>query len=303
MRKKIVVACRASNLAVKQAKIVIQGLKKFYPELQFSLKKVVTAADKLQKVSLRNFPQEGVFVKELERALLSGAVDIAVHSAKDMPSELPRGLLMPAVLKRENPQDVLISQRHIKLKDLPYAAKLGTGSLRRIIQLKNIRRDLNFVEIRGNLETRVKKIRLMGLDGIVLAYAGVKRLGLLRYVSEILDILPCPGQGAICLEIRSSDAEVKAMAQKLNHADTRLEVSIEKELLRKLGGGCNLPLGVLAKRNGSRVSLKAGLGSFDAEVYIDNELNCPLVQAKKLAGQMYKILIQRGADKLIQDCK
>jgi hydroxymethylbilane synthase len=303
MRKKIVIACRASNLAVKQAEIVIQGLKKFYPELQFSLKKVVTAADKLKNISLRNFPQEGVFVKELEKALLSGSVDIAVHSAKDMPMDILKGFVISAVLQREDPRDVLISKNQIKFKNLPYSARIGTGSLRRITQLRNIRRDLNFIEIRGNLETRIKKIRLMGLDGIVIAYAGIKRLGLLRYITEVLDILPSPGQGAICLETRANDSFIIDIAKSLNHEKTFLEISIEKELLRKLGGGCNLPLGALAKINKNRISLKAGFGSLGQEEFFYNELSCSVVEARNLAGKMAKLFNKQGVNKLLQGCK
>ena len=303
MRKKILIACRASNLAVRQAEIVIKRLKKFYPNFQFSLKKVITSADRFSNVSLRNFPQEGVFVKELEKGLLNGTIDIAVHSAKDMPMNTPKDLVVHSVLKRENPSDCLISRNHLKLKDLPYSAKIGTGSLRRIIQLKNIRRDLNFVEIRGNLETRIKKMHLLGLDGIVLAYAGLKRLGLSKHIAEILDILPSPGQGAIFLETKDDNPFIEKIVRKLNHKNTFLEINIEKELLQKLGGGCNLPLGAIAKIKGSRVSLKAAIGFRDAEVYFSDEISCSIKYAGKLGGKMAGLFIKRGAGKLLQYLK
>jgi len=299
MSKNITVGCRKSTLAVIQAKIVIRELKKRHPKYNFILKKISTHADKFQNKTLKDLATKGAFVKELENALLTRKIDMAVHSAKDLPVNMAEGLEIPCILKRENPYDVLIAKGKQKLKNLPNGARIGTSSLRRIAQLKNIRPDLRFVEIRGNLETRIKKILKQNLDGIILAYAGMKRLGLKEHISEILNILPCPGQGALAVETRKDAPEIKEILARINHKFSFQEIVAERAFLQRLGGGCNVPIGCLARATKDKIVLEGLVSSSDGKIVICQKLATQGAQAEELGRRLADILLEKGADKLL----
>ncbi|HDZ13965.1 MAG TPA: hydroxymethylbilane synthase, partial [Pricia sp.] len=245
-RKKIVIGSRGSKLALIQANWVKSQLEESNPDIKFSIEKFKTKGDKLTDAPLSRLGGTGLFTKELENALLDNKVDLIVHSAKDVPTEIPEGLVLGAFPKREDPHDVLISKNNQCLKDLPQNAVIGTSSLRRRAQILAFRQDLKVVDLRGNLDTRLKKLDSGDLDAIVVARAGLLRFSLSEKASEIIPydiMLPAVGQGALCIEIRDIDDEVKEIISILNHHETMCEVKTERVLLAKLQGGCQVPIG------------------------------------------------------------
>jgi hydroxymethylbilane synthase len=299
MPKTIIIGSRKSALAIIQAKILMQELKKHYPRHRFILKHIISHADRLKSTPLKELSVTGAFVKELETALLQRKIDIAVHSAKDLPINLPGGLAIPCILKRENPYDVLIAKDKLKLKDLPRGARIGTSSLRRIAQLKKLRSDLRFVEMRGNLETRIQKIFTKKLDGVILAYAGVRRLGLKGKISEVLKILPCTGQGALAAESRNDRPEIQEMLLSINHKLSFQEIVAERALLQGLGGGCNVPIGCLARASRNNIVIEGLVCSVDGQILIRHTLNGSNTNAEELGRRLADILLEKGADKLL----
>jgi hydroxymethylbilane synthase len=254
---------RGSKLAQWQAQAVAERLKACHPGLQVEIVIIKTVGDKILDVALSRIGDKGLFTKELEKALLEGDIDIAVHSLKDLPSQLGEGLRLSAVLHREHPGDVLISRRGVKYHEIPAGGVLGTSSLRRTAQIKALRPDLQVVDIRGNVETRIKKMEEQNLDGIILAYAGVKRLGLEHLITEQLSfdtMLPATGQGAIAIETRDPDPQIDNLLAPINHMETFIEIQAERAFLGKMEGGCQVPIGSLAKYKGSVIELK-GLAS------------------------------------------
>jgi hydroxymethylbilane synthase len=246
-RKKIIIGSRGSVLALSQAKIIINKLKKIYPGYSFKLKKITTSGDKNIKISLSDDSMKNAFVKEIENELLECKIDIAVHSMKDMPLFMPAGLRIGAVPEREDFRDVLISRNNIKLADLPENAIIGTGSLRRIKQLELIRNDLKIKEIRGNINTRIKKTK-NDYDAVILAAAGLKRIGMENFISEYFDIdkiIPACGQGTLCVQCREDDIDIINILQKINHNETFLILRAEREYLKILGGDCKTPIAVI----------------------------------------------------------
>lgn len=258
MRKRIVVGSRGSKLALIQARAVLSQLRELNPELEFSLAPIVTSGDRERKVPLERMAGAGVFVKELEQALLEGRVDVAVHSLKDLPTEIPRSLSLAAVEARLDPRDILVS-RGEKLAELPTGSRIGTGSLRRTAQLFNCRPDLKVETVRGNVDTRLRKVSSGDLDGVVLAAAAMIRLGWEKRITEYLPLehfLPAVGQGALGLEIRSDDEQVVALVSVLNHWPTWCSVVAERAFLRALGGGCRAPIAALGSVNGDTLKLE-----------------------------------------------
>mgnify|MGYP001583575981 FL=1 len=245
MPSELRIGTRGSQLALNQAHWVKEKLVEAHPDLNVMLIKIKTTGDKIQDAPLAKIGGKGLFVKEIEEALIHRRIDLAVHSIKDVPTEFPEGLHLSAITKRGDPRDVFISRDGTILKDLPQKAKIGTSSLRRQAQLLHFRKDLELLPLRGNLDTRLKKLKTMNLDGIVLALAGVKRLGLEERITEIIPTeisLPAIGQGALGIETRQGDQEVEGQIQFLNHKDSWIAISAERAFLKKLEGGCQVPI-------------------------------------------------------------
>jgi hydroxymethylbilane synthase len=262
MKKRWTVGTRGSKLALIQTGMVIDALAGLYPGCDFSVKTIKTTGDSVWNTPLYLIGEKGLFIREIEEALAAGEIDLAVHSVKDLPTELPEGLCLSAVLEREDPRDTFISLNHAALADVPHRAKVGTSSMRRKSQLLALRPDLEITPLRGNVETRVRKLQEQDLDAVILAYAGVKRMGLEQRVREVLSLdvmIPACGQGAIGIETKSA-SEAASLVAPLNHEATRLEVSIERTFQAGVGGGCSVPLGVNARLSGGRVTLRAAYG-------------------------------------------
>ena len=266
MLKIIRIGTRDSLLAMWQAEWVKSQLTDFYPHLQFELVPMKTKGDKILDVPLSKIGDKGLFTKELELGLLSGELDMAVHSLKDMPTLLPKGLMISTFCKREEPRDVFLSKHGIRLEELPTGAIIGTSSLRRKSQLKHYRPDFEFEDLRGNLQTRWRKLTESNMDGIVLAAAGVKRLGWEERITEILSddlMLPAVGQGSIAIEIDGQRSDILELLSSLNHGETEQAVRAERALMRKLEGGCQVPIGALAQVDQGQITLRGMVASLD----------------------------------------
>ena len=240
-RRALVLATRGSRLALRQAELVIEALRAVSPEVQVETRVVRTEGDRRQEAPLEEIGGQGVFVKDIERRLAKGEVDVAVHSLKDMPALTPPGLVIAAVLRRGDVRDALISRRGEGLEALPAGARIGTDSRRRAVQLLALRREVEPVSIRGNVETRLRKVEAGEYDAAVLAVAGLERLGLLDRASQVFsvdELLPAVGQGALAVEARADDAELRALLGAIDHRETRLACAAERSFLQRLGGGC-----------------------------------------------------------------
>jgi len=304
--KHLVLGSRGSKLALWQTEYVASQLKKAVPGLEVEIKTIKTKGDKILDVALSRIGDKGLFVKEIEKELLNGSIDMAVHSMKDLPSELSPGLMIGAVLKRENSQDVLISRLGLKLQDLPEGAVIGTSSLRRIAQLRALRPDIRTVDIRGNVETRIRKMQEEKMDGIVLAYAGVKRLGFEELISDYLPhklVLPAVGQGAIAVEIRAGDSENNKLAQKINHENSFLAIQAERSFLRILQGGCQVPIGCYAYIEEGNLVIEGLIASLDGQRVFRGINKGSIRQAEQIGRQLAKELLHNGADKVLDEIR
>lgn len=301
MRKKIVVATRASKLAYSQTLQTVERLKEQNPDIEFEIKKFSTKGDKDRTRPLTEFGGTGVFVKELEEALMNGEADIAVHSSKDVPNDVPESLALVSFPKRENPSDVVICRGDETLKTLKPNPKIGTGSLRRRIQIRNIRSDVEFAELRGNIDTRLKKLRDGEYDAIVLAAAGMNRLGVEYKDTQLLsteECLPAVGQGAIVIECRKDDKFAKAVVKRINHKDTEFAVRIERVIMAEIEGGCKFPLAAYSEiRYGKAFfTILAGDHNSGEFVKMSNEsiLEDSFSEAAKLAVKVKEQCKEKG---------
>jgi hydroxymethylbilane synthase len=253
-------ATRRSALALAQCRAFVAELGRAHPTVTFDEKQVVTTGDKIQDRPLADIGGKGLFVKEIEEALLAREADFAVHSIKDVPAQLPPGLALVCIPKREDPRDVLVAPRHGKLVSLPHGAKVGTSSLRRAVSLRVARPDLTIVPLRGNVDTRLRKVDAGECDAIVLARAGLVRLGLADRGTDVLEpdiSLPAVGQGALGIEARADDAATRALLAVLHDAATAVCVQAERGVMRALGGDCHTPLAAHARRDGDDIVLDA----------------------------------------------
>lgn len=268
------IGTRDSLLALWQAEWVKTRLSTIYPELEFVLVPMKTKGDKILDVPLSKIGDKGLFTKELELGLLNSEVDLAVHSLKDLPTVLPAGLEIAAFCEREEPRDVFLSKDGTRLAELPPGSTIGTSSLRRKAQLQNFRPDLEFADLRGNLQTRWRKLEESHMAGIVLAAAGVKRLGWEDRITEIISedlMLSAVGQGSIAIEISSERLDIRNLLSALNHWQTELAVRAERALLRRLEGGCQIPIGALGRVKDTQVSLKGIVASLNGRRVIKAE--------------------------------
>lgn len=301
--KRLVIGSRGSKLALTQTGLVKGVLENNFPRLAVEVKIIKTTGDKILDTPLAKIGDKGLFTKELEEALLRSEIDLAVHSMKDLPTEIPRGLMIGAVTKREDACDVLVSAKGYTVKTLPRGAKIGTSSLRRRAQILSLRPDLVTEDLRGNLDTRLKKLGSGLYDAIILAYAGIKRLGLNLTMSKMPfgEMLPQAGQGALGIEIRKSDADTRAFVKILDDADSRFSAQAERSLLAGLGGGCQVPIGVYAKIEGGNINIKAGVFSLDGKRVIRDETSGDKKDAVLLGRQLADRLLGKGAKEILAE--
>ncbi len=304
--KKIIVGSRGSLLALRQSEIVIQAIKKIYPEQKLVIKKIKTTGDKiidspLSKIVTGPGGTKGLFTKEIEEALLRKEVDFAVHSMKDLPTDLPAGLSLGAIPKREKIYDVLLTKDGKRFAQLSPGAKIGTSSLRRKAQLLFLRPDLDIVDLRGNLNTRLRKLREQDLTGIIVAYAGLERMGYPeRNAAEILDfLLPAVGQGAIGIEIRENDQRIRELVVSLNDQNTATCIQAERAFLRRLGGGCQVPIGIKSELPDGKLVLEGIVLSVDGKKYFQDKVGGSPQNAIDLGINLAEKLISAGAKELL----
>ena len=265
---------------------------------------IKTTGDKLQQSALSQIGGKGIFIKELEDALLDESIDIAVHSVKDIPTEVPPGMSFPAICRREDVRDCLVSVNGATLASLRRGARVGTGSLRRQSQLRHARPDLDVRDLRGNVDTRLRKVESGEYDAVMLAKAGLDRLGRTHRISETLSpdvCMPAVGQGALGIECRASDAETSAVLDKLNDAETRSAIVAERSLLSVLQGGCQVPLGAWARIEGNELVLDACVCSIDGLQYVKQRATATPEQARALGERMAHLLIEAGAQNILVD--
>ena len=302
--RKVSIGSRGSPLALWQANWVKDLLLKQHSDLSVDIQIIKTSGDKIQDVPLAKIGGKGLFVKEIEEGLLNRDVDFAVHSMKDMPINFPINLCIACVAKRENPFDALISRNDIKLADLPKGAKIGTGSLRRISQLLNYRPDFKLIPLRGNLETRLKKLDTEGLDAIILAAAGLIRLGWDNRITEIVPsdiLLPAMGQGAVGIEARKNDVENQILLADMDDEDTHYALDAERALVSQLEGGCNVPIGAFATLHADQITLTGLVASLDGKILYKKELTDIKTNAIAMGRKMGDELIGMGADRIMQE--
>jgi hydroxymethylbilane synthase len=296
------IATRRSPLAKWQANHVADLLRKNEPGLEVRLHELVTRGDRILEVPLAEVGGKGLFVKEIEDALLAGDAEVAVHSMKDLPALLAPGLVVGAVPPREDPRDALCSPRWKTLDRLPKGARVGTSSLRRSAQLKAVRPDLDIQMVRGNVETRLRKAS-EGLDAVVLAYAGLRRLGLDGHATQVFspeEMLPAVAQGALALEARASDAATLRRLSALEDAETRIRTEAERGFLARIEGGCQVPIAGHATVREGTVHLRALVASLDGKTVIRGERSGPREGARKMGEALAEDLLSRGAAEILR---
>jgi hydroxymethylbilane synthase len=300
--KKMVIGTRGSQLALWQANHIKSALESSFSGFSVELSIIKTKGDIILDVPLAKVGGKGLFVKEIEEALLDGRIDVAVHSMKDMPSEIPEGLCIGAIPERENPTDVLITNSGKTFSQLKTGARIGTSSLRRAAQLLNARSDINIISLRGNLDTRIKKLSTEKLDAIVLAAAGVIRLGLENRITEYLDesvMLPAVGQGALCIEIRDQDPFIGPLIASLDHDGTHKVVAAERSFLKRLEGGCQTPIAAYGKLTSGILSLTGLVADTDGSTMIRDTLSGPEHQSENLGRELAELLLSKGAKQIL----
>jgi len=301
--KQLRIGTRASQLALWQANWVKSELEKRYPGMEVTLLKIKTIGDKILDVPLAQVGGKGLFVKEIEEAMLRDEIDIAVHSMKDVPTEFPDGLGLYCITEREDPRDAVIS-RGVKFADLPQGAKIGTSALRRQAQLLKVRPDLEMVVIRGNVETRMNKLETENLDAVILAAAGLKRLGFADRIVEYLSAdlsLPAIGQGALGIECRLDNEEVKEAIAFFNHPATSAAVRAERALLWRCEGGCQVPIAAFGEVSGDTLTLTGFVASVDGKKSVKDRITGPAADCEKLGIQLAEKLLKDGGHAILSE--
>ncbi len=304
MRKHIKIGTRGSLLATTQSTWVKNQIEAAHPGVSVELVIIVTKGDKILDVPLAKVGGKGLFVKEIEEALLRRDVDLAVHSMKDVPSELPEELHLGIIPLRENPHDAFISTGYATLADLPQGATVGTSSLRRRSQLAALRPDLEIVDLRGNLDTRLRKLEEGQFQAIILAAAGLNRLDMSSRATGYFtarEMLPAVGQGALGIELRKDDAELLEGLAFLNDAKTTVAVSAERAFLFRLEGGCQVPIGAFAEVNNGRVELTGLVASVDGKVVLKDSISGPVEEAQKLGTKLANKILEMGGKEILAE--
>ncbi|MBH0178489.1 MAG: hydroxymethylbilane synthase [Nitrospira sp.] len=303
-RSNLILGTRGSKLALQQSEWFQSRIHAVAPDVRVTLRKIQTSGDKIVDVPLAKIGGKGLFVKEIEEALLAGEIDLAVHSMKDVPAQLPEGLDILCVPAREDARDALISRDGCSFKDLPQGATIGTASLRRQAQLLNARPDLRIEMLRGNLDTRLRKLKEGQFDAIVLAAAGLHRLAWAQEITEYLDpvvSLPAIGQGALGIEGRSSDQFVRSVLERLNDRATATTVMAERAFLARLEGGCQVPIAAYATLSGGQITLDGLVAGVDGKTIIRDRIQGSSHDAHTLGVQLAERLLARGGDKILRD--
>jgi hydroxymethylbilane synthase len=296
------IATRQSPLALWQAEHIGAKLKQFWPSMTIELVPMTTSGDKFLKDKLLSVGGKGLFVKELEEALLANRADIAVHSMKDVPASFPDGLMLASICERHNPFDAFVANKYKTLKELPEGSTIGTSSLRRQSQLLALRPDIKIQSLRGNINTRLDKLKAGDFDAIVLAVSGLERMGLQANIGEMLTedlMLPACGQGALGIECRSKDIEIQKLLAPLNDPNSALCVQAERQVNALLGGNCHVPLAVFATIEGENLLLRAKVLTLDGQTVIADKQYGPVAEAKNLADSCAKALLLKGAAQLL----
>jgi hydroxymethylbilane synthase len=304
VKETLTIATRKSQLALWQAEWVQGRIEALHPGLRVELLRIVTKGDKIVDVPLAKVGGKGLFVKEIEDAILDGRADIAVHSMKDVPTELPEGLHLPVICEREDPRDAWFSRSGVKLAAMAAGARVGTSSLRRQAQLRAARPDLEFDNLRGNVDTRLRKLSEGQYDAIVLAAAGVKRLGVDERVTEYLApevTLPAVGQGAVGIECRAGDADTNALIAPLRHPATWVTVTAERAFLATLEGGCQVPIACFGELEGDDLRVRGLVGSVDGTRLIRGEREGPATEAAAMGTALADDLLGRGAREILDE--
>jgi len=302
--QRIRIATRKSPLAMWQAEHVADALRRAHPGIEVEILGMSTQGDKILDTPLAKIGGKGLFVKELEQRMLEGDADIAVHSMKDVPVDLPEGLHLSVILEREDPRDAFVSDHHASLVALPAGAKVGTSSLRRQCQLADYRPDLEIIPLRGNVNTRLRKLDDGEYDAIILAAAGLLRLGFAERIRSFIateDSLPAIGQGAIGIECRRDDARVNALLRPLHHVQTAACVLAERALNERLEGGCQVPIGGHATLHGGELHLRGLVGTPDGSEIVRAEIRGPEADAERLGRTLAEELLEHGAARILRE--
>ena len=301
---KIRIISRESPLAMWQARHGSDSLRQIQPDIETEILGIKTEADQFLDKSLSSMGGKGAFIKELEQALLSNKADLAVHSMKDVTIDLPEQLVLPVIMQREDPRDAFVSNSYQSLQDLPANARVGTSSLRRRCQLKTLRPDMEIIDIRGNVGTRLAKLDNGDFDALILATAGLKRLQLEKRITSILDInelLPAVGQGALGIEIRANDSEILKIVSLLNDTATHACVLAERGMSKRLNGGCFAPIAGYATLDEKQLSLSGMVGRLDGSELIKASITGPMDQAASLGETLGQELLDKGADDILRE--
>ncbi len=304
MKRVLRIGSRGSRLAIWQSEFVKGLITREFPEIQIEISIIRTTGDKIGDLQLSEIGGKAIFVKEIEEALLSRQIDVAVHSLKDLPAILPLELKIGAVTERHDPRDALVSRLTHSFRELPKGARVGTGSIRRQAQLLHFRPDLQIIPIRGNVDTRVKKVRNDGVDGVVLALAGLERLGLQDEVTDIFSfetMVPAPGQGIIAVECRESDEETVRMLIQINHEASSIAAFAERSFLEKLGGSCHVPAGCYAEVKEDSINIIGLVASPDGKKYIREDIIGSLGLSTALGRELADRIIQKGGEGILRN--
>lgn len=304
MKANLIIGTRQSLLALWQSNHIASLLRKQYPDCQVTLKKIVTKGDRILDVPLAQIGGKGLFTKEIETELLDGTVDLAVHSLKDMPTVLPEGLCLTAITTRANVGDAFVSNKYASFSELPQGAVLGTSSLRRKAQLLAVRPDLKIVDLRGNVDTRLRKLDEGQMDAIILAAAGLERLGHADRIREIIPTtvcLPAVGQGALAIECRSDNKEVRDMLAFLNDLPTKQATDAERAFLGLIEGGCQVPIGVHAEVENDNVKIEAVIASLDGSKVLRNNITGPAANAADIGRKLGQQMLAEGGEQILAD--
>jgi hydroxymethylbilane synthase len=303
----LTVATRSSALALAQTQIVTNALKAVYPDINISIKKITTKGDRNKSTTLWKLNGYGFFTSQLEQALLDKEADFAVHSFKDMPTDMNQHLTIAAVPARKYCEDVMVANIPLQaLDEMPSGAKIGTSSPRRIAQLKHLRKDLNILPVRGNVQTRIEKLQRGDFDGLILAKAGLDRLNLTELITFDFDpdvFIPAPAQGALAIQVRTDRKDLLELLSTLDHDQTRLTVQAERAVLSRLHPGCHAPVGVFAKIAKSDIIIKAFVADLNGENYLQDKIKGPASQGRKLADELVGQFLKAGAEKIIESLK
>ena len=301
---KIRIGTRKSKLALWQTNFVAKKIKEFNPEIDVEIVKITTKGDKILDVPLAKVGGKGLFVKEIEEALINNEIDIAVHSLKDVPTVFPEGLGLGAITEREDPRDAFISVKYNSLNELPKGAVVGTSSLRRKVQLKRLRPDLKIKDLRGNVDTRIKKLENGEYDAILLAYAGVKRLGLqdkVRYIFLTDEFIPAVAQGFLGIEIRLNDSFTKNIIKPLNDIQSSIRARAERSFLKELEGGCQVPIGCYSEIKGEKLHIKGFLADLNGERFIKKEIEGDIKNPEMLGKKLALDILNSGGSEIIKE--